>query len=231
MAACCVEEWHPFRGAPDHSGSAISLEHKKRRQKTKEKRGMCKTLTYHSAASNREGKSSLCLLWAQRALFHDVLPYIPMEKKPFLARILSSLAPPTIQILPCPFGVNPEIHQSALTLHHLPKLSCYLHQSHATRSTTDRKHDWTWVKQPTYMYLQVHGPRREARTVRCGSRTCSFMRKRGNFNVNTRAYLPMLAWRGLRWPHEDICGPLGIEMKLGGELRGHICTCNPAGVS
>lgn len=178
MAACCVEEWHPFRGAPDHSGSAISLEPKKKRKKKKEKRGMCKTLTYHSAASNCE-QNQIYACCGLGGLFsgHDVLPYIPMEKKPFLARILSSLAPPTIQILPCPFGVNPEIHQSALTLHHFPKSSCYLHQSHATRSTTDRKHDWTWVKQPRYMYLQVHGPRREARTVRCGSRTCSFIRK------------------------------------------------------
>lgn len=182
MAACCVEEWHPFRGAPDHSGSAISLEPKKEKKKKKKKQKQKKMwnvqdLGISLCSIELRGKSILCLLWAQRALFHDVLPHIPMEKKPFLARILSSRAPPTIQILPCPFGVNPEIHQSALTLHHFPKLSCYLHQSHATRRTTDRKHDWIWVKQPTYMYLQVHGPRREARTVCCRSRTCSFMRK------------------------------------------------------
>lgn len=190
MAACCVEEWHPFRGAPDHSGSAISLEPKKdKRKKKNEKRKTrnVQDLDISLCSIELRAKSSLCLLWAQRALLMMCyLTYLGMEKKPFLARILSSLAPPTIQILPCPFGVNPEIHQSALTLHHFPKSSCYLHQSHATRSTTDRNHDWTWVKQPTYMYRQVHGPRREARTVRCRSRTCSFIRK-GEFQCE---YLP-----------------------------------------
>lgn len=189
MGACCVEEWHPFRGAPDHSGSAISLEPKKdKRKKKNEKRKTrnVQDLDISLCSIELRGKSSLCLLWAQRALFHDVLPYIGTYGEEALPRSNTVITSTTNHPNPpVPIWRQSRNTSECTTLHHLPKLSCYLHQSHATRTTTDRKHDWTWVKQPTYMYRQVHGPRREARTVRCRSRTCSFMRKRGNFNVNT----------------------------------------------
>lgn len=113
---------------------------------------MCKTLTYHSAASNCE-ENRVYACYGLSGLFF-MMCYLNTYGEEALPRSNTVITSTTNHPNPpVPIWRQSRNTSECTTLHHLPKLSCYLHQSHATRSTTDRKHDWTWVEQPTYMYL------------------------------------------------------------------------------